>query len=149
MRLPVLLLTLLLAARAGADVELAVIVHPSVTLDSLSRGQLLDYYTGDIQNWPNGEPVMVKDLREKGEVRDGFYRFLGKRPSRMKSIWLRRMLSGEGEPPESLSTEQEVLTRVAQTPGALGFVRSTQVTDQVRVLMLIVDEKLGGAPPDR
>ena len=149
MRLHALVLTLLLAARAGADVELAVIVHPSVALDSLSRGQLLDYYTGDIQHWPSGEPVLVKDLRQKGEVRDGFYRFLGKRPSRMKSIWLRRMLSGEGEPPESLSSEQEVLTRVAQTPGALGFVRRSQVTDQVRVLMLIVDEERAGSPPDR
>lgn len=139
---------LLLAPRVYAQVELAVIAHPSVALDSLSKGQLLDYYTGDIQRWPDGAPVMVKDLREKGEVRAGFYRYLGKRPSRMKSIWLRRMLSGEGEPPESLSTEEEVLTRVAETPGSLGFVRRTEVTDQVRVLMLILHEELDG-PTDR
>jgi ABC-type phosphate transport system substrate-binding protein len=148
MQTPFILLLLLWQAVASyAEVELAVIVHPSVTVDSLDKARLLDYYTGDIQRWPDGEVVVVKDLREKGEVRDGFYRFLGKRPSRMKSIWLRRMLSGEGKPPEGLATEADVLAGVAQTPGAMGFIRHSQVSDAVRVVLLIIGDE--GVSPGR
>ncbi|HJP29240.1 MAG TPA: hypothetical protein QGF95_01655 [Candidatus Latescibacteria bacterium] len=144
-----ILLALSLPCPVGAQVELVVIVHPSVKLDTLSKGELLDYYTGDTQCWPDGEAVVVKDLGEKGDVRDGFYRFLGKRPSRMKSIWLRMMLSGEGEPPESLDSEESMLAAVARTPGALGFVGRTHVTDQVRVLMLISGDRAHPPPRDR
>lgn len=128
---PIIIVTVLLASSAYGQLQLAVIAHPEVAQDTISKGQLLDYFTGDIQRWPDGKPVLVMDLGEKGETRNGFYRFLGKRPSRMKSIWLRKMLSGESEPPESLATEEEVLARVAQTPGALGFVRHSQVSDAV------------------
>ena len=144
-RLPALLIVAGLAAatasQARGQEEVAVIAHPAVGQDTLSKGELLDYYTGDIERWPDGSRVVVKDLKEKGAVRDRFYRFLGKRPSRMKSIWLRNMLSGEGDPPESVATEQELLARVAATPGALGFVSSARVTDQVRVLILIVADE--------
>ncbi len=122
---------------AATEVDVAIIVHPDVALDSLGKAQLLDYYTGDIQRWPDGVQVVVTDLKSKGPVRDGFYGFLGRRPSRMKSIWLRRMLSGEGEPPEAFETEEDVVRRVAATPGAVGFVHSRHVTPDVRVVLRI------------
>lgn len=139
---------LLQGAPVGAQVEVAVIVHPTVTVDSLDRGQLLDYYTGDIQRWPDGVAVVVNDLKQKGDVRDSFYHFLGKRPSRMKSIWLRKMLSGEGEPPQSLATEADVVASVATTPGAVGYVGRASVTPDVHVLLhirvpIVVDETTG------
>lgn len=131
---------LLLLAATGLTAEplrLAVIAHRSVPVDTLEKGQLLDYYACDIQRWPNGDRVVVTDLGEKGVVRDGFYKFLGTRASRMKSIWLRKMLSGEGDPPHAVPTEAEMVRRVARTPGALGFVRQASVTDSVRVLLWI------------
>lgn len=146
----VLVATLLLggnAAVAEVEVEVAVIAHPGVAQDTLSKSQLLDYYTGDIQLWPDGARVTVKELKEKGPVREAFYQFLGKRPSRMKSIWLRNMLSGEGEPPESVETEEELVAKVAATPGALGFVSRAQVTDRVRVLLAIVPDESEPAEP--
>jgi ABC-type phosphate transport system substrate-binding protein len=137
---PLLLLALLLAVPVHAQVEVAVIAHPEVAADSLSKSELLDFYTGDIERWPDGAQVLVTDLSEKGPVRDRFYEFLDKRPSRLKSIWLRNMLSGEGEPPESVATEAAMLERVAGTPGALGFVGRAQVSEAVKVLLLIVTE---------
>lgn len=132
---------------AAAGVEVAVIANRAVAQDSLSRSQLLDLYTGDIQSWPDGTPVALKDLKARGEVRDGFYAYLGRRPSRMKSIWLRRMLSGEGEPPEALADEGEMLDRVEATPGAIGYVRRDRVTDGVRVLLVIAADGDGPGPP--
>ncbi len=129
-------------AEAGASlmepaVRVAIIAHPDVTPDTLTRNELLDYYTGDRQEWPDGTRVIVKELKAKGPVRDAFYEFLGQRPSRLKSIWLRKLLAGEGERPESLSDEQQMLETVANTPGAIGFINAQMTDERVRTLVLI------------
>jgi ABC-type phosphate transport system substrate-binding protein len=93
---------------------------------SLDSATLFDLYSGDIRVWANGQPVVLVDLAQEGETRSLFYRFLGKSPSRMKSIWLKNLLSGEGKPPESVESEGELLRKVADTPGAIGYVSRPQ-----------------------
>ena len=126
---------LLCISRGYADV--AVIAHPSVPVDTLTQQGLLDFYTGDIRSWTDKTAVVVIDLQRRGKVKRAFYHFLGRPPSRMKSIWMKNLLSSESRPPESLGTEEEVLTKVAATPGAVGFVGCAKVTDKVKTLILI------------
>ena len=132
---------ILLCCVTGAWPQVAVIAHRSVGEDTISKSQLLDFFTGDIKKWPDGGRVVVKNLKAKGAVRAAFYDFLGKSPSRMKSIWLKKVLSGEGDPPESLETEDEVLAKVAATPGAIGFVSKDTVNDKVKLLLLIAEKE--------
>lgn len=120
-----------------ASGQVAVIANKSVPVDEVSSQQLLDFYTGDVKLWENKDPVIVTDLKPEGEVKALFYEYLGKSPSRMKSIWLKKMLSGEGDPPEALKSENEVLQKVSSTPGAIGFVSEASVTDEVKVLVII------------
>ena len=134
-----LLCMLLLAA--GSSAQVAVIANKSVPWDTLKKSQLLDFYTGDVKSWGNDVRVVVFDLKPKGEVRDAFYEFLGKPSSRMKSIWMKKMLSGEGEPPEALKTEEEMLQKVASTPGAIGFISRAKTNDEVKTLLIINAEK--------
>ncbi|KAA3609710.1 MAG: hypothetical protein D8M58_09320 [Calditrichaeota bacterium] len=117
--------------------QVAVIAHNSVSVDSISKSQLLDFYTGDIREWENDFTLIVFDLKPKPGVRDIFYKFIGKSSSRMKSIWLKKVLLGEGDPPEVLETEEEMLKTIAKTPGSIGFVSSDLVDKSVKVLILI------------
>ncbi len=117
--------------------QVAVIAHKSVPIDKIKKSELLDFYTGDIKKWINGDKVIVNDLKPKGEVKKIFYKFLGKTPSRMKSIWLKNMLSGEGDPPEALKSEEEMLQKIAATPGAIGFLSHTKVDNNVKTLIVI------------
>ncbi len=117
--------------------QVAVIAHKSVPVDTIKKTELLDFYTGDIKKWMNGDKVIVNDLKPKGEVKKIFYKFLGKTPSRMKSIWLKKMLSGEGDPPEALKSEEEMLQKIAATPGAIGFLSHTKVDNNVKTLIVI------------
>jgi ABC-type phosphate transport system substrate-binding protein len=73
-------------------------------------------------------------------VKKTFYKYLGKSSSRMKSIWLKRMLSGEGDPPQAFKSEEELLQKVMLTPGAVGFVATEKVNEQVKVLV-VIEEK--------
>ena len=126
---------------SGAEAQVVVIAHPAVTLDTLSRSELMDYYTGDLSFWPDDLAVVLLDLKPKNATKETFYDYLGKRPSRLKSIWMKRMLSGEGDPPEAMKSEPEIVEKVASTPGALGFVSRALVTDKVKTLLIIPAEK--------
>ncbi len=143
MRAPWIMLVLLAATVPvhGADVQVAVIAHPAVPLDTLSRSDLIDYYTGERSHWPDETTVVLLDLKPKNDTKRMFYDFLGKRPSRLKSIWMKKMLSGEGDPPEAMKSETEILEKVASTPGALSFVSTTISSKTVKTLLVIPESE--------
>lgn len=126
----------LLSGTGVQAAEVAVISNLTVPESTLTRSQLLDLYTGDKRTWNNGDPVIVFDLKTRGPVRQTFYRYLRKTPSRMKSLWMKRMLLGEGQPPEALDADA-VVAKVAATPGAVGFVDRSEVTAEVKVLATV------------
>ncbi len=125
----------------GALGQVAVVAHKSVPVDSVSKSELLDLYTGETSIWRDGEPVVVFDLKEKGKTRKTFYKFLGMASSRIKSIWLKRMLSGEADPPESLKSEEELLRKISTTQGAIGFLDRSKPNGTVKILMTIQEGK--------
>jgi len=120
-----------------SSAQVAVISNKSVKAEKISKNEILDFYSGDVKKWEHGEPVVVFDLQERNKVKETFYEFLGKSPSRMKSIWMKKLLSGEGDPPQSLKSDEEMLKKVAETPGALGFVNNEKVNTKVKVLVVI------------
>lgn len=141
MRIIIIAIFCLFTFATGALAQVAVIAHKSVPGDSIKKNELLDFYTGDIKKWKNDQAVVVLDLKPKCEEKVMFYEFLGKSSSRMKSIWLKKMLSGEGDPPEALKSEEEMLKKVAATPGAIGFINLSKVNDDVKILLVIKKEK--------
>lgn len=105
--------------------QVAIIAHPSVPISDLDRGELLDLYTGEIESWDDGNDVIVLDLKTRNETRKRFYDYLGKSASRIKSIWIKKKLSGEGNPPQSFQTDEEIIDKVISTPGSIAFVSSS------------------------
>jgi ABC-type phosphate transport system substrate-binding protein len=133
-----LLLTVLIAIAAPASaMEVAVIANRSVPVNQIDQRLLFDLYSGDIKEWDNGDPIVLVDLAPKSDVKAAFYDFLGKSASRMKSIWMRNLLTGEGQPPESVETQEAILEMVATTPGAIGYIDSKLVNEQVITLTVI------------
>jgi len=117
--------------------QVAVIANKSVPVDSISKTELLNFYSGDIKEWDNDKPVIVFDLKSKTDTRKQFFEYLGKSSSRMRSIWLKNVLSGEGSPPKALESEASILINVSKTPGAIGFVSDKLVDETVKILALI------------
>lgn len=137
MKIVIVTLLFLFSWAEASFSQVAVIAHKSAPVDKIKKTELLDFYTGDIKKWSDGSNVIVKDLKPKGDVKRIFYKFLGKTPSRMKSIWLKSMLSGEGDPPEAMKSEEEMLQKIAATPGAIGFLSHTKVNNNVKTLIVI------------
>jgi len=122
---------------ASALGQVAVIAHKNVPVDTLSKAQLFDFYTYEARFWNKDLPVVVIDLKPQMPSKALFYEFLGISASRMKSLWLKKMLLGEGDPPAAMRSDEEMLKEIAGTPGALGFVSANLVTKQVKILLLI------------
>ena len=131
------LLFFLLSLFGSLSAQVAVIAHPDVPVESIDENTLLDFYSGDIREWNNGEKITVYDLKKAKEVKDVFYKHLGKSSSRMKSIWMKKMLAGEGEPPEAIQDEKSMLLKVAETPGAVGFISVENVDNSVKLIATI------------
>jgi ABC-type phosphate transport system substrate-binding protein len=125
----------------GAFTQIAVIAHKSVPIDKIEKSELIDFYTGDKSFWSDGNPVIIFDLKLKGNTRNTFFSFLEMSPTRIKSIWMKRMLSGDADPPEFLDSEDIMIKKVASTPGSIGFIGQSKVKDDVKVI-LIIKQKL-------
>lgn len=134
-RLPLLaaLAALTLVAAAPATAQVAVVAHPGVADASASTQALVQIYSLEKTRWSDGTAVVPLDA--SGPAQDAFYSAIGQSTSQMRRVWLRKKLSGEGQPPASLSSDAEVLARVASTPGAVGFVQASAVTGDVKVLV--------------
>ena len=121
----------------AAKAQVAVIANKSVKVENINKTELLDFYTGDVKKWEDGQKVYVFDLELKGKLKNDFYEFIGKSSSRMKSIWMKNMLSGDGDPPPAMKSESEMLKEVENTKGAIGFINYENVNKNVKVLKII------------
>lgn len=136
-RRAILPLFFLLAGAGLVSAQVAVIANKTAPDDTLSRAKLFDFYSGEKKFWSNKVPVVVYDLKPVGETKRAFYKLLGKTPSRMKSIWLKKLLMGESDPPVALISEEEMLKKVAVTPGAIGFVSDAKLTREVKIIIIL------------
>lgn len=123
----ILACSLLLSFSTQAGI--AVIANKSVTAD-VSASQLAQLYTNRASDL-GLTPV------NQSETPTGLYfhdNVLKKSPSQMKAFWSKLVFTGKGTPPKEFKTDEEVLAFVASTPGAIGYVDDSKVTDSVRVL---------------
>ncbi len=119
------------------NAQVAVIANKNVPIDKVTKAQLLDYYSGDIKYWSNSKPIIVFDIKPKLDVKEEFYEYIAKNTARMKSIWMKKMLSGEGNPPESVISEEEMIRKIETTSGSIGFVSLSKVRGNVKTLLII------------
>ena len=136
-----ILIVVFILSGSSSFAQIAVIINKSVPLDKIERSKLLDIYTGDVRTWDYGESIIIFDLKKKTDTKMIFYRYLGKTTSRMKSIWLKNMLSGEVEPPKTVTSEMEMLEKVEETKGAIGYISASKVTKNVKIICLIPNNK--------
>ena len=132
---PMLVLLALVAtsSRAGDDLELVVITHPSRVaapdLDELRR-----IYLKQRRFWPDDTPIVAIN-REPGAARAAFDRVvLGAELDHVSAYWNRRYFEGVF-PPITLASDEAVRRYVASRPDAIGYVAASVVDASVRVVL--------------
>jgi len=124
---------LAICAQQGDAVE--VIVNRSVTVASLSKYKLRTVFGMRLTAWPNGDAVRVFVLPDDNPVHRRFAKQqLGVFPHQMRRAWNNLVYSGLGQAPTEVATLQEMLQRVADTPGAIGYTLTGEDNAKLRIL---------------
>lgn len=135
------LLWLCLPLAARADV--AVIVHPSNPVQTMTARQISDLYLGRIRNFGTGDyrgaiPVTVYEQPADSALREAFFRALNGMPiKQLNAYWARLRFSGEVLPPVALADSRAVLATVGSDQSAIGYVDAAALDGSVKVVLLL------------
>jgi len=124
---------LLAPAARAADV----VVNAGVSQQDIPRPFLRGMFGMRLRAWPDGAPVTVFVLPDDSASHVEFSTdVLQMFPYQLRQDWDRLIYSGTGQPPIVVNSEEELLRRVAATPGAIGYVGAAPdaLPEQVRIL---------------
>jgi ABC-type phosphate transport system substrate-binding protein len=126
---------------AGADqpssLPFQLIVHPSTPVASVDRKFLLDVFLGKTTRWPGDQAVRPVDLPTNSPTRQRFsHDALDRSVSAVKAYWLQVIFSGHGVPPPELDSDEQVVSFVARTAGAIGYVSATAKIEGTKTISL-------------
>jgi len=132
----VFVLSLLLSMPTFAA-SLKVIANVSVEDSQLKLKDLRSIYTMKKNLWSNGDRIVVFVLSDDSATHKDFCRQLLKVfPRQLESVWYRLVYSGTGERPVSVNSEEEMIALVANTPGAIGYIRSEGLHEETKIITI-------------
>lgn len=111
------------------------ITHNESTPVELSKNNLRAIFAMRTPQWPDGSTIHVFVLEDSHAVHTSFCKHvLGMFPYQLRRIWDRQVFSGTGIAPIAVKTEQEMLERVANTEGSIGYLLPENVDNSVKTI---------------
>lgn len=119
----------------SADASFRVIVHPQVKGSQIPRSALTSIFLKQAPKWGDGTAVLPVDQSVRSIVRKSFSGdVLQQGIVEVQVYWQRKMSAGVVPPPVKTSDE-EIVSFVASTPGAIGYVSAaTALPDSVKAI---------------
>lgn len=113
-------------------------VNPSVDSKDLSVEQIRRIFSMRQTTWSNDQTITVYVLANQHQTHQVFStKVLGMFPYQLDRIWNKLVYSGLGEEPIKLQSEEEMLERVSQKPGAIGYVMQSIDVDRINVIKVL------------
>lgn len=117
--------------------EPVAIVHPGEAHTVLERKTLRAAFGMTLQAWPDGQPLTVFVFRDDDMLHQQFCRkVLGVLPYTLRRNWDRLLFSGAAQAPIAVDSPQEMLRRVASTPGAIGYIEKEWTNESVSIVQI-------------
>ena len=130
-----------LVSFAGSDVK--VIANTSVTADFISAGELKRIYLLQTRKLKDGS-VVEPVLQKRGSVHDAFSRqFLDRDGEEIRTYYHGVVFTGKGSMPREVNSDEEMVSYVARSRGAIGYVSGGVNTDGVKVLAVAPESSRG------
>ena len=102
---------------------------------SISKNVLSGMFKMRLRRWKDGSAVIVFVLPDDNPLHIQFCKqILQVFPHQMRRIWDRAVFSGSGQAPIILENIEEMISKIASTPGAIGYLKSSQLTEDIRIL---------------
>jgi ABC-type phosphate transport system substrate-binding protein len=130
-----LLLALVSFGSRGDELSVIIIANRTVQQSSLPLETVRAIFAMRQRTLPGGQAVHVFVLPDDNPVHEEFSKkILGVYPHQLRLAWDRAVFSGTGQAPNEVENEADMLEAVASTPGSIGYIKQSNLNDQVRVL---------------
>jgi ABC-type phosphate transport system substrate-binding protein len=129
-------------APVGGDHQ--VVVSASSPLTSVKRRDLAKIFLRKVTQWQDGREALPVDQTTQSFVRVSFTRAVLRveglsQISAVQSYWQQQLYSGRNSPPPVKADDAEVAAFVATHQGAVGYMRSPESHQGVKVLAVVED----------
>lgn len=121
-----------MAGTAGmASAEVAVIVNPGAA-KAPTQAEVANIFLG------KDKSLSGVDQNDWNPTKDKFYAGVtNKNEAQLKSYWSGLVFTGKGQPLPSVADDAAVVAKVASDASTIGYVDSSAVNDQVKVLFTL------------
>ena len=118
--------------------SLAIVVNPSNPIENLSFVELRKIFLGERVRWPNGHRVIVAMLDSGFPERDAVLREVYRMTERgYRDHFLKGRYTGDIPVlPKTLSSPEIVRRFIFNAPGAIGYLRASDVDSSVKVVSI-------------
>lgn len=131
----ILLLCINIDAWAGDHYE--IVTYSGVGEKEISVNSLRSIFSMRQKTWPDGTKIRVFVLPDDDELHQNVSKEkLNVFPYQLRSMWDRLVFSGTGQAPIKVNSIDEMLAKVASTPGAIGYLWRANINDKVNVLQI-------------
>lgn len=128
-------------ARAGGEITLAVVVSPGSKLTNISTADLRRVFQSERLTDPDGNRLVPLNHPPKTVDRVGFDKtVLEMDAEAVGRFWIDRKIRGGSGPPRTVDSLATLRRVVEKLPGAIAYLRSNQLSHEVRALR--VDGKM-------
>lgn len=95
-------------------------------------------YLGKQTTFASGTPVEIVDFSNGATIRDEFYvKVTKKSPKQIQGYRAKLIFSGNGSAPLELSGADQIKAWVAEKPGRIGYIDSSDADASIKVLLSI------------
>lgn len=114
-----------------------IVTHSEVKEKSLSVNVLRAIFSMRMRTWSSGNLIKVFVLPDNNDLHHDFSKEkLNVFPYHLRLAWDRLVFSGTGQAPVTVYSHDEMLAKVANTPGAIGYLKTTYISDDIHVLQI-------------
>lgn len=118
--------------------EVAVIVHPSAGIESLTEDDIARLFLGKSKSFPGGAQAVPINQNEGSAVREKFNETVCKKnASQYKAYWSQLVFTGKGTPPKDGGDDAGVKALVAANINMIGYVDASVVDASVKVVFKV------------
>jgi ABC-type phosphate transport system substrate-binding protein len=108
---------------------LVVAINDQADVQSLTKAELRGVYLGNVSFWEGNVRVRLFTRPTSSRAGRAFLqRIMQMTPSRFRQHWMQRQLSGQGVAPTSIGSARDLVERVSQTAGGIGFLLPEEAT---------------------
>ena len=118
--------------------QVAVIVHPSAGIESLTEDDIARLFLGKSKSFPGGAQAVPINQNEGSAVREKFNETVCKKnASQYKAYWSQLVFTGKGTPPKDGGDDAGVKALVAANTNMIGYVDASVVDASVKVVFKV------------